>query len=97
MAAAIAGGPADAEVTAGEAEPLALLATVATRHSAEVSGESVDAVRGRYGWTDGQLTAAFHAIAVRNSLERLDRLLAEPTARDAAVAGGRRDGAKMLR
>lgn len=56
--------------------PLEALAFLGTRHAYRVTPADVDRVRQEYGWSDAELTDLFYAIAVRNIVERLDRLLA---------------------
>jgi hypothetical protein len=61
-------------------EPLEALAFVGTRYAVRTTQEMVDAVRTEYGWDDAELTDLFYAIAMRNGLERMNRLLAAPIA-----------------
>ena len=58
------------------ADPLDALVFVGTRYAARTTDELVDAVRKSRGWDDGALTDCFYAIAYRNGVERVDRLLA---------------------
>ena len=58
------------------ADPLDALVFVGTRYAARTTDEMVDAVRKSRGWDDGALTDLFYAIAYRNGVERVDRLLA---------------------
>jgi hypothetical protein len=60
------------------AEPLEALAFVGTRYAVRTTQDMVDAVRKEYGWGDAELTDSFYAIAMRNGLERMNRLLAKP-------------------
>jgi len=59
-------------------DPLDALAFVGTRYVVRVTDDMVDAVRRRYAMSDPELTDLFYAIAVRNTTERLDRLLRAP-------------------
>ena len=43
-----------------------------------VERDVVQAVREKTGWGDPELTDLFYAISMRNGLERMTRLLAEP-------------------
>jgi alkylhydroperoxidase family enzyme len=61
-------------------EPLDALAFVGTRYAVRTTDELVDAVRAKYGYGDPELTDLFYAISMRNGLERMNRLLAEPVA-----------------
>jgi hypothetical protein len=58
------------------ADPLDALVFVGTRYAARTTDEMVDAVRASRGWDDGALTDCLYAIAYRNAVERVDRLLA---------------------
>jgi len=57
-------------------DPLDALVFVGTRYAVRTTDAMVDAVRAKYGWDDGELTDVFYLIAVHNTLQRLDRLLA---------------------
>lgn len=57
-------------------DPLDALAFVGTRYPARTTDAMVGAVRAAYGLGDAELTDVFYAIAARNAVERLDRLLA---------------------
>jgi len=60
------------------ADPMDALAFVGTRYAVRTTDAMVDAVRARYGYGDAELTDLFYAIAMRNGLERMHRLLAAP-------------------
>jgi hypothetical protein len=60
------------------ADPLEALAFVGTRYAARTTDGMVDAVREKYGYGDPELTDLFYAISMRNGLERMLRVLAEP-------------------
>jgi hypothetical protein len=59
------------------ADPLDALAFVGTRYASRTTDRMVEAVREKYACDDAELTDLFYAIAMRNALERLTRLLAE--------------------
>jgi hypothetical protein len=60
------------------ADALDALAFVGTRYVVRVTDDMVEAVRRQYALGDPELTDVFYAISVRNTMERLDRLLAAP-------------------
>jgi hypothetical protein len=62
------------------ADPLDALAFVGTRYAVRTTDAMVDAVRRQHGYGDAELTDLFYAIAMRNGLERMHRLLAAPPA-----------------
>jgi AhpD family alkylhydroperoxidase len=74
--------PANEEESTGfharPADAIDALAFVGTRYPARTTDALVEAVRTQYGLGDAELTDVFYAIAVRNAVERLDRLLAAP-------------------
>lgn len=86
MVGRVAAGVADALPTCEEeavgfharpADPLDALAFVGTRYVVRTTDAMVEAVREKYGYADPELTDLFYAIAMRNALERLNRLLAQ--------------------
>ena len=58
------------------ADPVDALVFVGTRYAARATDEMVEAVRTSQGGDAGALTDFFYAIAYRNGVERVDRLLA---------------------
>lgn len=61
-------------------DPLDALAFVGTRYAVRTTDRMVAAVREKYGYGDAELTDLFYAISMRNGIERMTRLLAEPPA-----------------
>jgi hypothetical protein len=60
------------------ADPLEALAFVGTRYAVRTTDRMVEAVREKYGYGDPELTDLFYAISMRNAMERMKRLRAEP-------------------
>lgn len=58
------------------ADPLDALVFVGTRYAARTTDAMVAALRKARGWSDAEITDCFFAIAYRNGVERVDRLLA---------------------
>lgn len=56
-------------------DPLDALVFVGTRYAVRTTDAMVTAVRNTYGYGDPELTDLFYAIAMRNGLERMQRLL----------------------
>lgn len=69
----------EAEVTgfhASPMDPVDALVFVGTRYAVRTTAAMVTAIRDTYGYGDPELTDLFYAIAMRNGLERMQRLLA---------------------
>jgi hypothetical protein len=56
-------------------DPLDALVFVGTRYAVRTTDAMVAAIRATYGYRDPELTDLFYTIAMRNSLERMQRLL----------------------
>ena len=61
-------------------DPIDALAFVGTRYAVRTTDALVSAVRDKYGYAEPELTDLFYAISMRNGIERMNRLLAEPPA-----------------